>query len=166
MNVRRAVFIAALGLAGTAGPAWAQMQPGFGQQPPPCVQKFVALRASAESKAKAIEAAGKRKQKPTAQEACGLFNAFSAAEEKMVKYAAENATWCGIPPNVVTQMKKAHEHTTATRTRICNVAAEMRAHPRGPTLSDALGAPVPDADNIKTGRGTFDTLTGSPLGTR
>jgi hypothetical protein len=31
-------------------------------------------------------------------------------------------------------------------------------------LSDALSSPVPDSNNIKTGRGTFDTLTGSPLG--
>jgi len=25
-------------------------------------------------------------------------------------------------------------------------------------------SPIPDSNNIKTGRGTFDTLTGSPLG--
>jgi hypothetical protein len=30
-------------------------------------------------------------------------------------------------------------------------------------LSDALSGPVPDSNNIKTGRGTFDTLTGNPL---
>jgi hypothetical protein len=36
--------------------------------------------------------------------------------------------------------------------------------PAGPSLSDALTSPVPDANNIKTGRGTFDTLTGSPIG--
>jgi hypothetical protein len=166
MNVRRAVLIAALGLAGAASPAWAQMPPG-GQQVPPCIQKFISLRDAAQVKAKAIEAAGKRKQKPTAQEACGLFTTFSSAEAKLLKYAAENQTWCGIPPQVVEQMKKAHARTTQTRTRICQVAAEQRAHPRGPTLSDALSAPAPDANNIKTGRGgTFDTLTGSPIGTR
>jgi len=167
MNVRRAMFIAALSLAATAGPAWAQTQPGGGQQLPPCIKKFVALRGVAETKAKAIEAAGKRKPKPSAQEACGLFTAFSTAEAKMMKYAAENQTWCGIPPQVVEQIKKAHERTTKARTRICNVAAEQRLRPRGPTLSDALGgSSIPDANNIKTGRGTFDTLTGSPLGNR
>lgn len=172
MNVRRAVFIAALGLASAAAPAWAQTQvqvhPGAGQQQmPPCVQKFVALRNDAATKAKALEAAGKRKHKPTAQEACGLFNAFSAAEGKLLKYADENATWCGIPPQVVSQMKTAHERTTTARTRVCRVAAEQRARPRGPTLSDALGAAAPDANNIKTGQGgTFDTLTGAPIGSR
>ena len=165
MNVRRAMFIAALGWAAAAAPALAQMQPGVGQQPP-CVAKYVELRSAAEVKARAIEAAGKRKQKPTAQEACRLFNAFSAAEAKLVKYASENGTWCGIPPNVVTQMKQSHARLTVTRTRICQAAAAQLARPRGPTLSDALGGPAPDASNIKTGRGTFDTLTGSPLGNR
>lgn len=166
MKLRGAMLIAAWGLACTAAPAWAQMQPGAGQQMPPCIKKFVSLRNVAETKAKALEAAGKRKQKPTAQEACHLFSAFSTAEERLLKYAGENQTWCGIPPQVVEQMKKAHARTTQTRTRICRVAAEQRARPRGPSLSDALSGPVPDASNIKTGRGTFDTLTGAPIGSR
>lgn len=168
MIMRRALLIAAaFGLACAASPAWAQMPPGAGQQQmPPCLQKFVALRKDAEAKAKRLDAAGKRKQKPTAQQACQLFTVFSVAEEKLVKYSIENQTWCGIPPQVVANMKKAHARTTQTRARICRVAAEMRSRPRGPTLSDALGAPAPDANNIKTGRGTYDTLTGSALGNR
>ena len=165
MNVRRAMFITALSLAGAASPALAQTQPGFGQ-PPPCFKKYSELRGEAEVKAKAIEAAGKRKQKPSAQEACRLFTAFSAAEAKLIKYASENGTWCGIPPQVVKQMKESHAHLTVTRTRICRVAAAQMARPRGPTLSDALGSSAPNADNIRTGRGTFDTLTGSALGNR
>jgi hypothetical protein len=165
MNVRQAMFIAVLGLAAASGSAWAQVSPGAGQEPPPCLKKFIALRANAEAKAKKLEAAGKRKQKPTAQEACGLFNAFSAAESKLLAYAKENGTWCGIPPRVVTQMEKAHQRIAATRTRICRAAAAQRARPRGPTLSDALGASAPNANNVRTGRGgTFDTLTGSALG--
>ncbi len=167
MKLRRAMSIAALGLACAAGPAWAQMQPGEGQgQMPPCIKKFVALRNDAAAKAKLLEAAGQRKQKPSAQEACQLFSVFSAAEAKLLKYSSENTTWCGIPPQVVEQMKKAHARTTLTRTRICRVAAQQRVRPHGPTLSDALGGAVPDANNIKTGRGTFDTLTGSPIGNR
>ncbi len=167
MRWRRAAITAMLGLAAVAGPARAQAPQGAGQQPPPCIQKFLDLRAAAESKAKAIEAAGKRKQKPSAREACGLFNSFSAAEAKMLKYASENQTWCGIPAQIVTQMKTAHQRTTETRTRICQAASAAQARPRGPTLSDALGASVPDSNNVKTGSGgTFDTLTGSALGNR
>ena len=41
--------------------------------------------------------------------------------------------------------------------------AQEPPKPAGPTLSDVLSAPVPDSRNVKTGRGTFDTLSGSPL---
>ena len=37
---------------------------------------------------------------PSPKEACGLFNVFTAAEAKMLKYAIDNATWCGIPPQM------------------------------------------------------------------
>jgi hypothetical protein len=49
------------------------------------------------------------------------------------------------------------------RTNVCLMAAQPQ-RPAGPSLSDALGAPITDSSNIKTGRGTFDTLTGTPLG--
>jgi hypothetical protein len=49
------------------------------------------------------------------------------------------------------------------RTRVWQVAAAP-VQQQGPSLSDALTGPVPDSNNIKTGRGTFDTLTGTPLG--
>jgi hypothetical protein len=64
----------------------------------------------------------------------------------------------------VNQIKASHVRTAELRTRICNAAAQAQIAPRGPSLSDALGSPVPDSNNIKTGRGTFDTLSGSALG--
>ena len=105
--------------------------------------------------------------KASAQAACKLFNSFSAAESKMLKYAVANNVWCGIPDNIVAGMKQAHVRTDEMRSKICKVAAAGPPRPAGPSLSDALGgSAVPDASNIKTGRGTYDTLTGSPLGTR
>ena len=83
----------------------------------------------------------------------------------MAKYAEDNSVWCGIPPQVVTGIKQAHVKTLEIRTRVCQAAAQP-ARPAGPSLSDALTAPVTDSSNIKTGRGTFDTLTGTPLGNR
>lgn len=159
MNVRRAVFIAALGLAAAAGPAWAQQQ----QHAPDCVKKFVALRNVAQAKGEHLQAMGKRKHKPSAEVACRLLSDFSVAEGKLLKYASENQSWCGIPAQIVENMKKAHQRTTQTRARVCHVAALQRERPRGPTLSDALGTTAPNADNVKSG-GTFDTLTGSALG--
>lgn len=160
MNLRLALTIAACTLATTAGQAAAQFQQP--QQQPPCVQEFFKLRDDAESKAKAIRAANERKA--TAKEACGLFSAFTASEAKMIKYAEDNRVWCGIPPEIIENMKKGHTQSTALRTRVCTAAAQPQ-RPAGPSLSDTLNAPVPNSNNIKTGRGTFDTLTGSsPLG--
>jgi hypothetical protein len=187
MNSRRVLFIAAClfpfaaGLIATS-PAAAQFQPPLQQPPaaspwdqPPqqsqwpqqpqeaCIQEFGKLRDIAQKRAGAIKAAGARKATP--KEACGLFNAFSDAELKMIKFASDNTTRCGIPPEVVTTLKQGHARTTEMRTRVCQAAASPMQS-AGPSLSDALSAPVPDANNIKTGRGngTYDTLTGTPLG--
>jgi len=176
MNLRRALLIAAVASAGAAAPAAAQFQPPqaqspfnapqspFGappqQQEPPCVQGFLKLRDAAEAKAQAVAAAQQRKG--SLSEACKLLTAFAAAEEKMVKYAKENANWCGIPPQVIQQISLSHEKSKEVRARVCQAAANPQ-RPAGPSLSDALGSGIPNANNIKSG-GTFDTLTGSPIG--
>jgi hypothetical protein len=178
MNLRRAAFIAACLFPIATGPAMAQFPPQqppaaspWDQQPPQqqqqqekCVQDFMKLRGEAEKRAGAIRAASERKA--TAKEACTLFNAFSTAEVKMIKFAADNATKCGIPAQIVDAIKQGHAKTTEMRSQVCRAAAAP-VRPQGPSLSDVLGgSAVPDANNIKTGRGTFDTLTGSPLGSK
>src|SRR5450631_400095 len=110
MNSRRVLFIAAClfpfaaGLIATS-PAAAQFQPPLQQPPaaspwdkPPqqqqwpqqqqetCIQEFSKLRDIAQKRAGAIKAAGERKATP--KEACGLFNSFSEAELKMIKFAS------------------------------------------------------------------------------
>jgi hypothetical protein len=167
MNLRRALFIAA-GILAAGGTAFAQFQPPPQQQPaqqqqgpPPCVQEFFRLRDVAEKKAGAIRAANERKANP--KEACALFTSFVSSEAAMLKYAEDQATWCGIPADVIANIKKGHANSTAIKTKVCAVAAQP-PRPAGPSLSDTLGGPVTTTDNIKTGRGTFDTLTGTPLG--
>ena len=158
MRLRRAILSLCM-VPLCAGVVNAQPQ----QQVPPCVQEFFKLRDDAEKKAAAIKSANDRKAEP--KEACQLFGALAAAQAKMLKYASENATWCGIPPHVVEQLKAADVRVAAIRTKVCQAAAAP-PRPQGPSLSDALASPVPDSNNIKTGRGTFDTLTGSPLGNK
>ena len=172
----RAFLITAALLA--AGPALAQgftpvPSQGFGpptgaapqqQQEPPCFKEFMALRGEAEKRGKALQVASARKVAP--QEACKMFNGLVAAEVKLIKYVEENGKWCGIPPQVSGQLKQNHDKVKGVRDRVCQAAAQP-ARPAGPTLSDALGTSnLPDSSNIKTGRGggTFDTLTGSPIG--
>jgi hypothetical protein len=160
MNLRRAAFITAFALACTAGPAAAQLQPAP-QREPPCIKTFSALRDSVDAKGKALMAAQKRKVPLSV--ACKLLGEFTAAQEKMLKYVKANTTWCGIPPQIAQQLTVGHANADRTRIRICKLAANP-PRPAGPTLSDALNTGIPDANNIKTGRGTFDTLTGTPLG--
>jgi len=188
MNLRRAASIAACMFAVTAGPTAAQapwpaqqqsatapwpaqqpqqQQPAASpwsaqpQQPPPCIQEFSKLRDEAQKRAEAIRAASARKATP--KEACALFNSFSAAEVKLIKFATDKAVTCGIPPDVLTNMKKGHAQTSEIRSKVCQAAARP-AQPAGPSLSDVLTAPVADSKNIRSGGGTFDTLSGTPLG--
>ena len=192
MNLRRAASIAACMFAVSAGPAAAQapwpaqqqQQPAASpwtaqpqqqrqpaaspwtaqpQQEPPCVQEFTKLRDEAQKRANAIQAASERKAAP--KEACALFNSFSAAEVKLIKFATDKATSCSIPPDVLANMKKGHARTTDIRSKVCQAAARPQG-PAAPSLSDALNAPVADSKNIRTGGGTFDTLSGTPLGSR
>lgn len=192
MNLRRAMCIAAGMMAvAAAEPATAQFQQTAQpvqqqdsvwdrapQQPaaapattaspwdqpkePPCVAELMKLRDVADKRASAIHAANTRKASP--KEACGLFNALVTAQAKMFKYATDNQQSCGIPPQFITQIKQSQTQVSEIRTKVCNAAAAPQT--REPTLSDALTAPVPDSNNIRTGRGTFDTLTGTPLGNR
>jgi hypothetical protein len=163
MNLRQALLITACLMPFAVAPAAAQFPSAAPQQQPPCVAEFGKLRDDAGKKAAAIRAASARKAPP--REACQLFNVFVTAEAKMLKYAEDNSVWCGIPPQIVTQIKQSHTKTTEIRTQVCQAAAAP-PRPVGPTLSDSLGAPITDSNNIKTGRGTFDTLTGSPIGSR
>jgi hypothetical protein len=163
MSLRRAIFAACMTVL-SAGAANAQFQPPAAppqQQEPPCVQEFFKLRGEAEKKGLAIKAANERKASP--KEACQLFGAFITAQTKMLKYASENTVWCGIPPQVIENLKQTVTKISEVRTRVCQAAAAPQQQ-AGPSLSDALISPVPDSKNIKTGRGTFDTLTGSPIG--
>jgi len=161
MRLRRSfIVMAPLLLMAAASPALAQ----FPSQEPPCMKDFLPLRNDTEKKAQAIRAASERKAAP--KEACNLFGALAAAEAKLVKFSIANATWCGIPPQAIEQMKAGHARTNQMRGRICQAAANP-ARAAGPSLGDALGTTVvPDASTIKPGRGTFDTLTGTPLGGR
>jgi hypothetical protein len=134
-------------------------------QEPPCLKEFMSLRDATAKKAAAIQAASKRKAPP--QEACNLFKDMVTSEAKFVKFAKDQGPWCGIPQQIVDQLGKNHEQTVKIRTQVCKVAAQGGGgggRPAAPTLSDALGAPTTSSGNVRTGRGTFDTLTGTPLG--
>jgi len=135
--------------------------PGGGGMPP-CFNEFMPLRQEAEKRALAVREASSKHATP--QEACQLIGRFSEAEAKVVKFVQAKGFSCGIPPEALKQMKTNHEHTEELHKRVCTAAANP-PRPAGPTLSDALNSvtKVPTQEDVKPGRGTFDTLTGNAL---
>jgi hypothetical protein len=129
--------------------------PGGGNQA--VCGRFNEVRGDTEKAAGAIRAAGDKKL--SREEVCPLFQKFAASEARMLKFLTDNQRNCGVPPDAIKTVKTNHARTLQMRTAVCSAAPRM-----GPSLSDALSSPIlPDADEKKPGRGTFDTLTGSPL---
>jgi hypothetical protein len=145
---------------------------GFGGGPPPqaaggqdaCMKGFVPLREEAEKRGKMIKAASDRKATP--DEACKLIGNFGAAEMKMIKYVEANSAKCGIPPQIGDQLKNGHKNTEKMQKQVCGIAEQAKTRgPAGPSLSEVLGssAALPEAQPMKKGGSTFDTLNGNVL---
>jgi hypothetical protein len=148
-------------------PPGAAPPPGAPPGGPPCMNDFVPLRQEAEKRAGAIKVAAQHKAERS--EICKLITRFSEAEAKFAQYLEKNQTWCGIPAQIVAQVKTNHAKTMKTRAQVCSNSGPMGAQgpniPPGPGLSDVLGTSrVPSASNTSTGKGgTFDTLSGNPI---
>ena len=132
------------------------------QGPPPACEKLMGYRDETTKHGQALQAAGQKKAQP--DEVCKLFKAFLTAEGKMLKGLEENSATCGVPPDVIKQVKAAHAKYAQMGKQVCEVAAQG-ARPAAPSLSDALGTTptMPDASAANRGPGTFDTLSGNPL---
>jgi hypothetical protein len=79
--------------------------------------EFAKLREDVQMIGLAAKAAGQRKV--GREEMCKHITAFSAAELKWVKYSEANVQTCGIPAEVVQQLKQVHDNTEQTRKKIC-----------------------------------------------
>jgi hypothetical protein len=135
--------------------ALAQQQPPGGTQ----CSDFAKLTAEAQKRSALVSAA--MKAKADRKELCTLMTSFVAAETSVVKFLETNKVWCGVPDDAITVSKANHEKSIKFRTMACS---EEAPRPKPPSLSDAIKAPSVDTEkNTKTGRGTFDTLTGNPL---
>ena len=146
---------------------------GMSAAPPPppsggadaCMKAFLPLREETEKRGKLIKAASDRKAGP--EEACKLIKNFGAAEIKMLKFVETNSSKCGIPTQIAEQIKNGHKNTEKMQTQVCNVAqqAQQAQRPAGPSLSEVLGssAALPEAQTVKKGGSTFDTLNGNVL---
>ena len=117
---------------------------------------FVPLREEAERRGKLIKAASDRK----------LIKNFGQAETKMIQYVETNSAKCGIPPQIADQLRNGHKNTEKMQNQVCAVAQQVQSRgPAGPSLSEVLGssAALPEAQTVKKGGSTFDTLNGNVL---
>jgi hypothetical protein len=130
---------------------------GGGGGAPPCVAEFAKLRDDVQKRGLVAKAAGEHKV--SREEMCKHITSYSAAELKWVKYTEANVRTCGIPAEVVQQLKQVHTNTEQTKEKICAAAPA----PPPPSLSDALGTSKLPVDTKKSAGGTLDTLTGSAL---
>src|ERR1700710_2225028 len=150
---------------GPTQPMGAPPPPGPGAAGPSdaCMKAFVPLREDAEKRGKLIKAASERHAQP--DEACKLLENYSKAELKMMDYIKVNSTKCGIPPQILDQMKKSHVGSEEMTKKVCGAAQAQKAGPAGPSLSEVLGSPaaLPEATPSKKGGSTFDTLNGNVL---
>jgi len=129
-----------------------------------CMKSFTEYREDTEKRGLAAKAAGERKQKPSREEFCKLVTAYADSEGRWMKFTAENLAKCGIPKQILEQIKIAHTHTTEAKTKICSAGPGPAG--AAPTLSDALGTsnvPSQETEKRKSGGGTMDTLTGNAL---
>jgi hypothetical protein len=155
MLLRRALPLAIGLLVAGVAPALAQMAP-----PSSCAQ-LLSLKQDLEKRFLTAKSAVDRKA--PAAEACRAFTQFSDTQAKFIKEAEEQGAWCGFPTDQLPQMKAGHAQSLDARKQACAAAAAGPPRPAAPSLSDALGTPVPNANTTRTGRGTFDTLSGNPL---
>jgi hypothetical protein len=132
-------------------------QPPPGAQPPQVCLQFQPIRDQAEKDGGAIKTASDRKA--SREEICRLFTRFVASESKMVNFLVTHQKTCGVPPDAIKHVRGQHAKSQEIRKQVCSTGGA----PAGPSLSDVLGGPAILDQPPKPGRGTFDTLTGSPL---
>lgn len=137
-----------------------------------CQSDAAPLQQEMGERAKALQAAGQKQQKPEPQVLCQLFRAYTAAEAKWTKFLVDNKDWCQIPQQVADQAKANAKKAIAMRDKICQVAAsggtgDAGGPPKPPpqgSISSALGITTGYTVGQSEGKsGVFDTLNGNAL---
>jgi hypothetical protein len=150
---------APMGGASMGGAMGAPPGAGGGNQPP-CVAEFSKLREDVQKKGSAAKQASEKHV--SREELCKLITAYGAAEVTWIKFAEHGVSACGIPAEIVTQLKQVHGRTDSAREKIC-AAGPGNAAIAGPSLSEALGTSRPTLETKRTGSNMFDTLTGNAI---
>jgi len=156
----------------SVGPPAGPSAMGFGppaQQPGenPCMAEFTRLRGEVEAKGRVAKAVSQRKG--SREDLCSAVGAIAAAQTRWVKFAVGRASSCGIPPDVIKQLKEGENHLFQLRKAICSGAPPPGAGPPpAPSLAEALSSTpyqssASDSTAPKKRGGVLDTLTGTPI---
>jgi hypothetical protein len=134
---------------------------GGGGSPPPCVTEFSKMREDVQKKGIAAKQASEKHV--TREELCKLITVYSSAEGQWLKFTEKGVSACGIPVEIVNQLKQVHGRTEMAREKIC-AAGPATASMAPPSLSEALGTSRPTLETKRAaGSSMFDTLTGNPI---
>lgn len=131
----------------------------------PCMTEFSKLQTETDKYGKAAKDASKRKV--AREEMCKHLKSFAGAIGKWAKYAANNASSCGIPSKIVKQLEAGAANIAKSRDQVCADGMAGPGRAPTPTLSDALGTtvmPTTESARPSIATGTLDTLTGVPIG--
>jgi hypothetical protein len=109
----------------------------------PCTADFAKLREDVQTLGLAAKDAGQRKA--SREEICKHITAYSAAELKWVKYTEANVTSCGIPSEVVQQLKRVHSNTEQTQEKICAGVSSPRFDVLSPRLDGLPSRTLPSS---------------------
>jgi hypothetical protein len=141
--------------AGGAG-----MGGGGGGGAPPCMAEFTRLREDLEKRHTAAKAGGERKADRA--EMCKLVASFAEAAVKWVKYTESHEQACGIPGEVVGQLKQMRIGAEKSKQQVCAAGGGPAGPMPGPSISEAItgSTRLATPDSAKLGNGTFDTMTG------
>jgi hypothetical protein len=100
----------------------------------PCDDELMSLREEVSKRANDVR--GPQQHIWSVIERCRLMAGISEAEANMIKYAEDNATWCGIPANEIRAMKAVRTWNQKLHDSFCDTAADPI-----PTLSRRVHDP-------------------------
>lgn len=92
---------------------------------------------------------GKSKLDPIA--ACPKLRSLAAVEGELLKYVTENKDWCGIPDEIVTNVKQGRAKTAGIAQKACAFAEQMRKARAAAARGETTGNPQQRQVRLPTG---------------
>jgi hypothetical protein len=108
------------GMPGLPGGPQDSVPRDFGVPPPEC-QQLLTIRDQVQKAGQAIEAANQKKAH--VKQACQLFRSYLAAETMMIEAMESLGSRCGVPPEILRQVRAGHAKAQQIGKQVCEVAA-------------------------------------------